>query len=239
MGMVKKIIAQEPPKVKIFIDMKDVNKLSRRTKDTDGAENNDSDDGDAITSGSECDDLLSEMEMDLARKRMEIEKRWRNECDDGFTYIFKDGTTLPLSIYMIKEWCRAWRKRPKGAVVPDIETPPNTDMFDPKKCHALHPSRRSTMMTPTSTPTPPPAGDNSNDLRDLTSVLMLQVVKDLMAAKGNPSESNPVPPSTPVASHTTGASQDRLRYLCKDSGEWLPVPRGYVVTEEGLDADDD
>jgi hypothetical protein len=56
----------------------------------------------------EPESTLSPEERELARKRIVIEKRWHNPNGNGFAYQFKDGTILPLSIYMIKEWARAW-----------------------------------------------------------------------------------------------------------------------------------
>jgi len=43
----------------------------------------------------------------MARFQIKIEKKWGNEHDGTFAYIHTDGTKLPLTPLMIKEWARA------------------------------------------------------------------------------------------------------------------------------------
>ncbi|KAG2071806.1 hypothetical protein BDR04DRAFT_1230939 [Suillus decipiens] len=72
-----------------------------------------------------------------------------NKLKEGneFTYQFKDRTILPLNIYMIKEWARAWYEKMSGV---SDEIPPNTATFDASKLQPLHPSRRAPAIeTPT------------------------------------------------------------------------------------------
>src|ERR1700732_2641791 len=50
---------------------------------------------------------ISDLERELARFRVKLEKKWGNEHDNTFVYIYPDGTKLPLTPHMLKEWARA------------------------------------------------------------------------------------------------------------------------------------
>jgi hypothetical protein len=50
---------------------------------------------------------ITELEKQLAHFRVLLEKKWGNELDNSCTYIYPDGTLLPLTPHMIKEWARA------------------------------------------------------------------------------------------------------------------------------------
>lgn len=52
-------------------------------------------------------DATSDLDRQLARFRVLLEKKWGNDHDNTFTYIYPDGTTLRLTPHMIKEWARA------------------------------------------------------------------------------------------------------------------------------------
>ena len=43
----------------------------------------------------------------MARFRIKLEKKWGNEHDGALAYIYSDGTKLPLTPLMVKEWARA------------------------------------------------------------------------------------------------------------------------------------
>jgi len=47
------------------------------------------------------------MDRELARFRVKLEKKWGSEHDNTFVYIYPDGTKLPLTPHMLKEWARA------------------------------------------------------------------------------------------------------------------------------------
>ena len=49
----------------------------------------------------------SDLDREMARFRIKIEKKWGNEHDGTFSYIHTDGTKLPLTPLMIKEWAPA------------------------------------------------------------------------------------------------------------------------------------
>ena len=50
---------------------------------------------------------LSEFDYGLARFRGLLERAYSNDHDSGYTYICHDGTSLPLTPLMMKEWSRA------------------------------------------------------------------------------------------------------------------------------------
>lgn len=50
---------------------------------------------------------VTDLEKQLAHFRILLEKKWGNDHDNSFTYIYPDGTPLPLTPHMIKEWARA------------------------------------------------------------------------------------------------------------------------------------
>ncbi|KAH7903921.1 hypothetical protein BJ138DRAFT_1019850 [Hygrophoropsis aurantiaca] len=187
-SMVSKIIDEKPKKIKIYVDMHNVTKLPRRK---------------------ETDNRTSELERDLAEKCIAIEKRWHNEHDGGFTYIFKDGTLLPLTPQMIKEWCRAWRDRPKNATTPNDQVPPNTQAFDPAKQQPLNLARRSALPSAFTPPLSSGSGfvDSASEVHDLTSVLLLQAVRDLTQRSAPPNIMLPVP-ETPARKNPLLGSSD-------------------------------
>ena len=53
-------------------------------------------------------DGITELESQLARFRVLLEKKWGHDHDNSFTYFPPDGSySLPLTPYMLKEWVRA------------------------------------------------------------------------------------------------------------------------------------
>jgi hypothetical protein len=52
-------------------------------------------------------DGVSDLDRELARLRIKLEKKWGNNHDGAIVYIYADGTKLPLTPLMIKEWARA------------------------------------------------------------------------------------------------------------------------------------
>jgi hypothetical protein len=49
-------------------------------------------------------DGISDLDRELARFRVKLEKKWGNEHNNTFVYIYPDGMKLPLSPHMLKEW---------------------------------------------------------------------------------------------------------------------------------------
>jgi hypothetical protein len=50
---------------------------------------------------------LSEFDYGLARFRGLLERRYGNDSNGGYSFVCVDGTTLPLTPLMMKEWARA------------------------------------------------------------------------------------------------------------------------------------
>jgi hypothetical protein len=50
---------------------------------------------------------LSDLEYGMARYRGLLEKKYGNDHDSGYSFVSSDGTTLPLTPLMMKEWSRA------------------------------------------------------------------------------------------------------------------------------------
>ncbi len=62
---------------------------------------------DVLLQGKQQANGVTELEKQLAHFHMLIEKKWGNELNNSCTYIYPDGTLLPLTPYMIKEWACA------------------------------------------------------------------------------------------------------------------------------------
>ncbi|KIJ65756.1 hypothetical protein HYDPIDRAFT_26992 [Hydnomerulius pinastri MD-312] len=102
--MVKKLREVNPASIKVSIDMKDVNKLSQRKgqeNDTESA----SDDEELVNDSAA--DGVSALDRRLAKWWIDLEKMYRNESDDGFTYVSPTSVALPLMPLMILDWARA------------------------------------------------------------------------------------------------------------------------------------
>ncbi|KAJ7686295.1 hypothetical protein B0H17DRAFT_1204353 [Mycena rosella] len=125
-----------PPKMTIFVDMADI---QRRWSGR--GFNRGSDDEDVHGDNPSLYDSngLSDLERELARLRMKLEKEYQNDHDAGYTYIDPNtGEACPLTPQMMKEWCRAMYDG--QATVK--EAPGFIRSFDPAKRQvALHPAR--------------------------------------------------------------------------------------------------
>ncbi|KAF9231874.1 hypothetical protein BU15DRAFT_67972 [Melanogaster broomeanus] len=185
--MVKKINDERPTIVKIFIDMKDVEKLPRGTKPADEDETGSTDDEQLMAaSGS-----VSDLDLRLARWRTMLEKKYWNDHGNGLTYVGPLGV-LTLTPAMILDWCRALK-----AGKATLSTPPNIDSFNiAHKALALHPARKAMLSAPPPTP--------AIDVNALTSVLLLQTLTKSGLIPTNSTE-NLLPPTpmtpTPLPSH--------------------------------------
>jgi hypothetical protein len=49
-------------------------------------------------------DGISNLDWELARFWVKLEKKWGNEHDNTFVYIYPNGMKLPLTPHMLKEW---------------------------------------------------------------------------------------------------------------------------------------
>ena len=50
---------------------------------------------------------MSEMEASLAHIQGKLLKKYQRDDGDGITYCYADGSTLHLTLFLIKEWSRA------------------------------------------------------------------------------------------------------------------------------------
>ncbi|KAG2112368.1 uncharacterized protein F5147DRAFT_651002 [Suillus discolor] len=166
--MAKKLISEEPQKVKVFVDMKNVEKLPVST-----ARN------EVIWQAK-----IAEHQM----MRLLIIKKWGNSYDNSVTYVHQSGMEIPCTPAMIKDWARTMYDGEATTTVP-----PNIPYFDPAKCEpALHPMRRSTVVTST----PASTSINTTDINSLTSMLLLQTVQDLTCETTTPLTPHPAQATT-------------------------------------------
>ena len=99
--MVNKLCKHGWKKVHIMFDMEEIKKrcLTRdNTSDTEQTEN-----ADPVAPASD----LSDLDRNLVRIRILLEKQYANEKDGGFIYVCADGTKLRLTPFMMREWCIA------------------------------------------------------------------------------------------------------------------------------------
>ncbi|KAG1732004.1 uncharacterized protein EDB91DRAFT_1058406 [Suillus paluster] len=163
--MAKKLISKEPRKVKVFIDMKNVEKLPT-TGDTASQDSGASDDDEiAVT------DNATELDHEIARFCRLIIKKWGNKYDNSVTYIHQSDMEIPCTPAMIKDWAHGMYDGEATTMVP-----PNIPSFDPMKREApLHPMCCS--MAAAATPTA--TSVSTTDISSLTSMLLLRTVQDL------------------------------------------------------------
>ncbi|KAG2139855.1 uncharacterized protein EDB93DRAFT_1330226 [Suillus bovinus] len=113
--MAKKIISEKLKKIKIFIDMKNVEKLPVSTHEA-SLENFSSLGNAATNESGESEDEetvlvvetgASELEREIARYRQLIIKKWGNDYDNLIMYIHASGMEIPCTPAMVKDWARA------------------------------------------------------------------------------------------------------------------------------------
>jgi hypothetical protein len=99
--MVEKIRKHGWKKVNIMFDMEEIKKRCLTQDDTSDAELADNTQPAAPTSE------LSDLDRNLTRIRLMLEKKYASEKDSGFTYVCADGSKLRLTPFMMHEWCIA------------------------------------------------------------------------------------------------------------------------------------
>ncbi|KIJ21121.1 hypothetical protein PAXINDRAFT_6893 [Paxillus involutus ATCC 200175] len=134
--MVKKIHDMEPPgMIKIYVDMKHVEKLPRHQGLDSGEDTRPSDDDDQENAARTLHQGASDLDSRLARWHIKLEKEHKNERDEGFTYVGPFGA-IALTPAMILDWCRALEE---GQAT--LKTPPNIESFNiANKAPVLHPA---------------------------------------------------------------------------------------------------
>ncbi|KAI6163600.1 hypothetical protein EDD17DRAFT_1428783, partial [Pisolithus thermaeus] len=104
--MVKKVSDEAVPVVKVFVDMRQVEKLPQVSQAAGSGSGNDSEhttDGDTE---SPTHTKKADLDQRLARWCLKLEKMYRNEHDEGLTYVGPLGA-IPLTPAMIRDWCLA------------------------------------------------------------------------------------------------------------------------------------
>jgi hypothetical protein len=99
--MVDKLRKHGWKKVHIMFDMEEIKKRCLTRDNTSDAEQ--TEDADPIAPASE----LSDLDRNLARIRIILEKQYASEKNGGFIYVCADGTKLRLTPFMMREWCIA------------------------------------------------------------------------------------------------------------------------------------
>ncbi|KAG1850455.1 hypothetical protein F4604DRAFT_1959350 [Suillus subluteus] len=158
--MAKKLISEEPRKVKVFIDMKNVEKLPVSTRNETMGDTASQDSGASDDDEIAVVDNATELDHEIAHFRRLIIKKWGNEYDNSVTYIHQSGMEIPCTPAMIKDWAHGMYEIRTIKYDGDATTmvPPNIPSFDPTKHEApLHPMRRSmaAAATPTATSATP------------------------------------------------------------------------------------
>ncbi|KAJ8596017.1 hypothetical protein M405DRAFT_806273 [Rhizopogon salebrosus TDB-379] len=183
--MAKKIISEKLKKVKIFVDMKHVEKLPVSTQNEGSTGSHESGQSDDEETVHDTETSTSELEREIARYRRLIINKWGNDYDNLVKYIHPSGMEIPCTPAMIKDWARAMYD---GEATTSM--PPNILSFDPMKQEpVLHPMRRATP-----TVTTPAAAPNASEISSLTSMLLLRTVRDLTYNHDHvPSTPTPLP----------------------------------------------
>ncbi|KAG1811314.1 hypothetical protein EV424DRAFT_1542605 [Suillus variegatus] len=133
--MAKKLISEEPQKVKVFVDMKNVEKLPVSTAQNETAGDMASQDSGASDDEIVAVDCTTELDHEIAHYRRLIIKKWGNSYDNSVTHVHQSGMEIPCTPAMIKDWARAMYDGEATTTVP-----PNIPSFDPvKREPALHP----------------------------------------------------------------------------------------------------
>ncbi|KIK13778.1 hypothetical protein PISMIDRAFT_17760 [Pisolithus microcarpus 441] len=175
--MVKNISEDKPPVVKIFVDMQHIKKLPQAIQSSDDSEcTSDSSKG---MSGSA---KKANLDNRLARWRLKLQKAYKNEHDEGLTYIGPLGS-IPLTPTMIRDWCLALED---GQAT--ITTPPNIELFNmANKAPILHLMRKATAQ-------PAPA---ALDLNSLTLAILLRTLAQFDTGLHSPTAPVMPMPQTP------------------------------------------
>ncbi|KAJ6553683.1 hypothetical protein B0H10DRAFT_2241856 [Mycena sp. CBHHK59/15] len=179
--LTKNILECRSSKVTIYLDMTDIQKAWSACGSASGEENHSEDPS--------LDTGLSALDLEFARIRGKLEKKYQNDHDSGYTYVGWDET-YPLTPLMMLEWAHTIYD---GEVT--TRDPPNLagGTFDPaNRKVSLHPSRASlnTSMAPVA-----PSGSDLGHLATIVTALI-----------GNRHPTTPAPPLMPTNHHLDNLS---------------------------------
>ncbi|KAG6377816.1 hypothetical protein JVT61DRAFT_14591 [Boletus reticuloceps] len=121
--MVKKVLNDKPLIVKVFVDMRQVEKLphSSRSKGSGSSAEDSVASSDSINGTSTTKQI--DLKNRLGRWRARLEKAHKNENDVGLTFVGPNGP-IPLSPAMIRDWCLTLED---GHAM--LTVPPNIESF--------------------------------------------------------------------------------------------------------------
>ncbi|KAI6046330.1 hypothetical protein EDC04DRAFT_2598139 [Pisolithus marmoratus] len=192
--MVGKVSSIHPSMTKIFVDMKEVERLPLSKS------------GDESSESSDVGKILkpclmpgpTDLDTHLSQWHITLQQLHKNECDEGWTYIGPMGP-VPLMPAMILDWCCALEEG--QATLP---TPPNIESFNiANKATYLHPVCKVQVQA-LAWPTPPAIP--SIDINSLALVLLLQTLTKsgilLTSAPATPGVSSALFPVTPTCATT-------------------------------------
>ncbi|KAG6370349.1 hypothetical protein JVT61DRAFT_12157 [Boletus reticuloceps] len=238
----------------IFVDMKDVEKIpshqvNARSGDEESSISDDNQLEHVLSNCQSPQSISNHLDDRLGRWRTMLTKKYKNEQNEGLTYVTPSGDALPLTPAMVLDWARAMEE---GQAT--LKMPPNIPSFDlENKAPFLHPACKAQALSRSSAlsqnPTMP-------DINSLTSVILLQTLANL---SGQSSASQPKSPTRRplkkvqvayekryhggggsrftgppmVAADDDDAPKDyNLWYQSTDHDNWLPVPHGFIVCED-------
>ncbi|KAJ7082170.1 hypothetical protein C8R43DRAFT_1142845 [Mycena crocata] len=187
--LVAKLLDRQARKITIWLDMADIQK-AWSTRGSAGGNGEDGAHGDDASQDSVGG--LSALDLELARIRGALERKYQNDHDGGYTYVGRNES-YPLTPFMILEWTRA---------IYDGEAtkydPPNAGSFDPaNRQKALHAGRAHLNTAPTAMSSPAPFfASRGSDLGHLATIIT--TLSSMGRSAG--------PPMTPVPSYTPSTS---------------------------------
>ncbi|KAG6910761.1 hypothetical protein DXG01_007648 [Tephrocybe rancida] len=101
--------AKAPPvKLTAYVEVKDIKAAAKKRKAAgDGSDEDEGSDVQEISSDDEkVNNVTDDIDRELARLRGELEDRFQNKHDSGYTFLTDSGEPLPLTPLMMKEWAR-------------------------------------------------------------------------------------------------------------------------------------
>ncbi|KAI6024302.1 hypothetical protein EDC04DRAFT_2900257 [Pisolithus marmoratus] len=178
--MVGKVSSIHPSTTKIFVDMKQVEKLPLSESGDEGDESSN------LQKTSSCG--ATDLDLCLTRWHIKLQQLHKNKCDEGWTYIRPMGP-VPLTPAMILDWCHALEE---GQAT--LHMLPNIESFNiANKATCLHPAPKVQAAQALIHPVPP--ATPTVDINSLTSVLLLQT----LTKSGLLSSLTPVAPAIALA----------------------------------------
>ncbi|KAF8059566.1 hypothetical protein FPV67DRAFT_1425555 [Lyophyllum atratum] len=224
----EKIVAEKPGPTKLInitVDLTNVQKHAKKKASRSASpDSSDNEEAQVGMHDQMNENGLSKVDVELARFRGLLEKKYQNDHDGGYTYIDSrpGGETLPLTMFMMGEWARAMYD---GTAT--VSRYPSTPTFDPVNRHESLSRQRSHSSATTHS-------SHSGGPSDIAH--MASLVKDIFALTrpaSNPAPSTPhnkasnslSDPQTPPRNTPT-----KLTRFLEYAQDYLGVP--HAITYE-------